>query len=390
VEVDLWEAAVGVIKWLTLSVFILSLSMVQAFAEMMTPKTWKTKLLFNLYSQSSNNGAQVFDDSGDEDVLVFEPMLFASYQIDETTNINANITFDTWTAESDTRLDGNTGQSGEGIGLQSRISGNFSYTKEVDKSLWTPKVGFSSEYDYKSFNAGLSWTGSFAEDNFTLTTSAQYFMDSTNLFDYINEKTKDAEDKRVYSLDINASQFLTRNDILSIGHTTIIQNGALESIRNTTKIAGTRVAEQLPGSRKRYAYYTQLVHAFSDDLAFSNKYRFYHDSWDLKSHTYETSLRFTTNDENGFLELNYRFYSQSNVKYFHRTLTSITPSFTSDSDLEKFTSHRIGPHYSYDLGEAKIYNFEIENLNLSTAAYYSTRSNDLSYVLTQFSVGAEF
>lgn len=379
-----------VIKWTLLATFIFTFSIIQSFAEMLAPKSWKTKLLFNLYSQSSNNGAQVYDDSGNEDAFVFEPMIFASYQIDETTNINAHITLDTWTAESDTRLDGNTGQSGEGIKGQTRISGNFAYTKELGKSTWTPKVGFSSEYDYKSFNTGLSWTGSFAEDNFTLTTSAQFFMDSTNQFDYINEKTKDAEDKRVYSLDINASQFLTRNDILSFGHTTIIQNGSLESIRNSTKVAGLRVAENLPGSRKRYAYYTQLVHAFNDDIAFSNKYRFYHDSWDLKSHTFETSLRFITNQENGFLELNYRIYSQSNVKYFHRTLSSLIPNFTNDSDLESFTSHRIGPHYSYDLGEATVFSFDIENINLSTAAYYYTRTNDLSYILTQFSIGAEF
>ncbi|WP_372655192.1 DUF3570 domain-containing protein [Halobacteriovorax sp.] len=380
----------AVIRWSLLTTFILALSIVQSFAEMLTPKIWKTKILFNIYSQSSNNGAQVYDDSGDEDAFVFEPMFFASYQIDETTNISAHMTIDTWTAESDTRLDANTGQSGEGIEGQGRISGNFSYSKEVGKSLWTPKIGFSSEYDYKSLNAGLSWTGSFAEDNFTLTSSAQFFMDSTNLFDYVNEKTTESKDKRVYSLDINASQFLTKNDILSFGQTTIIQNGALESIRNSTNVGGTRVAEQLPGSRKRYAYYIQHVHAFSDDLAFSNKYRFYHDSWDLKSHTIETSLRFTTNNENGFLELNYRLYSQNSVEYFHRTLPSLLPSFTNDSDLEKFTSHRVGPHYSYDLGETKVFNFEIENLNLSTAAYYYTRSNDLSYVLTQFSIGAEF
>ncbi|WP_372654513.1 DUF3570 domain-containing protein [Halobacteriovorax sp.] len=380
----------AVIRWTLLSLFILSISMVHTFAEMLSPKAWKTKLLFNIYSQSSNSGEQVYDDSGNEDVFVFEPMLFASYQIDETTNLSAHITFDTWTAESDTRLDGNTGQSGKGIGGQSRISGNFSYSKEIENSLWTPKIGFSSEYDYKSFNAGLSWTGSFAEDNFTLTTSAQYFHDSTTLFDYVTEKIKEPEDKRVYSLDINASQFLTRSDIISFGQTTIIQNGALESIRNTTKIAGVRTAEQLPGSRKRYAYYTQWVHGFNDDLALSNKYRFYHDSWNLKSHTYEVSLRFNTNEEYGLLELSYRLYNQSSVKYFFNSLASIRPNFTNDSDLEGFTSHRIGPHYAYDLGEKSVLGLDIENLNLSVGAYYYTRSNDLTYMITQFSLGAEF
>lgn len=359
-------------------------------AEMLAPKSWKTKVLFNLYSQSSDNGAQVFDGLGNEDALVFEPMLFVSHQIDETTNVSLHAAFDIWTAESDTILDGNTGQSGEGIGGQTRTSVNLSYAKEYGKSIVTPKIGFSTEYDYRSFNAGLTWTGSFAEDNFTLTMGGQAFLDSVKKFDYVNELTTDFNDKRVYSFDTNASQFLTRNDIVSGGFTIIFQEGALESIRNTTLINGVRTPESLPKTRKRYAYYTQWVHAFNDDIAASVKYRYYHDTWDLKSNSIEGSLRLSVKEDDGFLELNYRFHDQSKVKYFARQLSMAAVHHTSDSDLEDFSSHRFGVHYAFDLGEKDFMKFPIENLTMTAGAYYYNRSNNLSYLTTQFGLGAEF
>lgn len=381
----------GVTKTTLFKVIVSFFLIMNSFAQMLAPKSWKTKLLFNLYSQSSDNGAQVYDDSGNEDAFVFEPILFIAHQIDETTNINAHVTFDVWTAESDTILDEKTGQSAESpIKGQTRISGKFNYSKELGNSIITPSVGFSSEFDYRSFNAGLNWTGSFAEDNFTLSIGAQAFIDSVKLFDYTKEVPTDFQDKNVYSVDVSASQLLTRSDVISFGHTYISQSGALESIRNTTPSSGGRVPEKLPETRDRYAYYTQWVHAFSDDVATSVKYRYYHDSWKLSANTIETSLRFSTNEEDGYLEFNYRYHDQSDVKYFTRNLSLGQNYHTADSDLEDFSSHRFGPHYGIDLGETSIFKLPIENLSLSTSVYYYYRTNKLTYMTTQFGIGAEF
>lgn len=383
--------AVVVVTRSSLFKILVSLFLVSnSLAEKLAPKAWKTKLLFNLYAQSSNNGAQVYDGSGNEDAFVFEPMLFLTHQIDETTNVSAHITFDVWTAESDTILDENTGQSGEGIGAQTRTSGKFSASKEIGKSIWTPRLGFSTEYDYRSFNAGLNWTGLFAEDNFTLSIGTQAFMDSVKQFNYTTELTGEFQDKEVYSLDISGSQLLTRNDVISFGYTYITQSGVLESIRNTTPSGSGRVPENLPDLRERHALYSQWVHAFNDDIATSIKYRFYKDSWDLDANTIETSLRLSTNEEEGYLEFNYRFHDQTQVEYFTRYLTTSQEFHTADSDLEAFSSHRFGALYSLDLGEKEYFKFGIDNLNLSASTYYYFRSNDLSYITTQFGLGLEF
>jgi hypothetical protein len=132
-----------------LIVVLLCFSAHNAFAEMMEKGKTKVKTLFNFYNQSSKGGKQVFDNSGNENVTVIEPQIFIKHQINENTEINANFVLDTWTAESDTILDGKTGASGdeEGITGQARFAPNFGIRKEIGKTSMGLNLGFSSEYD---------------------------------------------------------------------------------------------------------------------------------------------------------------------------------------------------------------------------------------------------
>ena len=138
---------------------------------MMEKGKTKLKTVFNIYHQNSNDGNQVVDNSGREETNVIEPMVFIEHQITEDTAINGRIVFDAWTAASDTKLDNYTGASGSPIMGQNRIAANLGVRKEkkVDKNRWNfgADVGFSSEYDYRSFNGSLNASRSFAKDNFT-------------------------------------------------------------------------------------------------------------------------------------------------------------------------------------------------------------------------------
>lgn len=390
-EAHLLEVVVAVTKNFKNFVFIsASVLANQAHGEKLIAGKWKSKFLFNFYDQDSNNGAQVYDDSGEEGVTVIEPMIFISHQIDATTNMSGHFVLDAWSAESDTILDDKTGESGAGKVNQARVSGNISYSKDIAKTILTPRIGFSSEYDYKSFNGGISVETPFAKDNFTLGVSADVFMDSVNLFDYDKEKTKDAEDKRVYAYNISASQILTPSDIILFNISHIRQTGALESIRNTTKISGTRYAETLPDERIRSAFTTQFVHGFSDEKSISLKYRYYTDDWDMTANTAELSYRQFVQDELGFFELNYRYHDQKSVKYFARTLSAKPEFFTSDSDQDSFDAHRIGGLYSYNVEDKKFMNLNFDKWEYSVALYHYFRSNELKYNIIQASLGVEF
>ncbi|EQC47252.1 DUF3570 domain-containing protein [Bacteriovorax sp. Seq25_V] len=369
---------------------ILSTIANSSYAEKLLPGKWKSKFIFNFYDQDSNNGDQVYDGTKDEGLTVIEPMLFISHQIDSTTNVSGHVVLDAWSAESDTKLDGNTGESGKGIGNQSRVSGNFSYAKEINKVKLTPHLGFSSEYDYKSFNGGLAYEQSFAKDNFVLGLGVDYFHDSTKLFDYANEKTTDFKDKRVYSYNISASQILTYTDIINFNINYIRQTGALESIRNSTPLNGSRYPENLPALRDRFAASTQFIHGFNDENSISLKYRYYKDSWEMKASTIETSYRKMIQDDDGFLEFNYRYHTQDEVEYFKKSLITAQTYVTSDSDQASFDANRFGMLYSFNRGEVDLSLFKTDKFEYTIAAYHYFRSNKLKYNVLQASLGIEF
>ena len=361
-----------------------------SYAEKLLPGKWKTKFLFNFFDQDSNSGDQVYDGTKDEGLTVIEPMLFISHQIDSTTNISGHVVLDAWSAESDTKLDGNTGESGKGIENQSRVSANFSYSKELKKIRITPRIGFSSEYDYKSFNGGFAYEQSFAKDNFVLGASIDYFHDSAKLFDYAQEKTTDFKDKRVYSYNISASQILTYTDVINFNLNYIKQTGALESIRNSTALNNGRFAENLPDLRDRYSFSTQFIHGFDDENSVSIKYRYYKDNWEMEANTIETSYRKSIFEDDGFLEFNYRFHHQDEVEYFKKSLTTQQMYVTSDSDQAAFDANRFGILYSFNKGVTDLKFFKTSKFEYTIAAYHYYRSNNLKYNVLQASLGIEF
>jgi hypothetical protein len=357
----------------------------------------KTKFLLNVYTQEGKEGHQIFDNSKDEEVDVIEPMLFVDYKIDEKTNVNAHFIFDAWSAASDTKLDGNTGASGKGIGNQSRIAGNIGMSRDHKSYKWSSRLGVSSEYDYQSLNFGGTLETHHAEDNFVFAISPQLFLDQSKSFDYRRQETTEFKGRVISSLDISGSQILTTHDVLQAGVALIHMNGSLDNISNSVVVrtnpygnAFSRVEERLPHQRFRQALYSKWIHAFKEDLAAHLSYRYYQDDWDLKGHTAEVGLRQALNDEEDFLMLTYRYYDQDQVEYYGQEFSTERPEMTSDSDLSAFESHRYGIHYSKLLDDKNFKSLSFTNTNFSSGLYYYQRSNDLYYVILQLALSTEF
>src|SRR5690606_4755887 len=192
-----------------------------ALAEMMQKGRTKAKVLGNFYHQNSNDGAQVIDNHGREEANVFEPMIFIEHQITEHTAINASGIFDAWTAASDTKLDGLTGASGEEARTtQTRVAGTLGVRQEFGSTEWHSNAGFSSEYDYRSFNAAIGASKGFAQDNFTLGLDLRYFADAVKVFTDITPANSavisDFLARQIFSASVSASQILTVKDIISL------------------------------------------------------------------------------------------------------------------------------------------------------------------------------
>ncbi len=361
---------------------------------MMTKGKTKVKTLLNVYSQNSRDGRQVFDNSGNEDLKVIEPQIFVKHQITADTEVNASFTFDTWTAESDTILDGNTGASGSGKKGQSRIAPNIGVRRETGKTKYGMNLGFSNEYDYTSKNISLDVEQSFAEDNFTLGLGLQYYADTVSLFkDLSNPATaKITEDlgRDIYAISLGASQILTRNDIIEFDATYAHSKGTLESTAGTVNVAGTRSVEVLPGKRARTAFSTKWVHALSEEMALNLSYRNYFDDWGSHANTLRAAYLIALRDEQDFVEVALRYHSQDSVDYYQERFSSRENFMTSDSDMSKFHSFEPSVMYSRALGDHKFFNIDFSEAEWATSVTYGKRNTGLDYAYLQTSLGFFF
>lgn len=372
----------------------MAISLQNAFAEMMEKGKTKVKTLLNVYSQNSKSGKQVLDNSGNEDLTVIEPQIFVKHQITADTEINASFTIDTWTAESDTILDGNTGASGEGKKGQARVAPNIGVRKESGKTKYGANLGYSSEYDYTSKNISADIEHSFAEDNFTLGLGLQYYADTVSLFPSINPpanaKITKNLNRDIYALSLGLSQILTRQDIIEFSATYANAKGRMESTAGSVDIGGTREVEVLPGERKRSAISTKWVHALSEEKAINLSYRNYFDDWGAHANTIRGAFLFSLRDEQDFIEIALRYHSQSAVDYYKDAFSLREKFMTSDSDMNKFHSYEPSVMYSRSLGNMQVFGATLQDAEWGNTISYAKRNTGLKYVYLQTSIAFFF
>lgn len=362
----------------------------------------KVKAIFNFYTQDGSQGEQIYGSDQKEKVEVLEPMLFIDYQINEQTSINAHFVLDSWTAASDTQLDGNTGASmddgapEEAITRQGRGSAQIGITNDYKSWLWSSRLGISSEYDYKSLNFGGTIQKNFANDNFVLAFSPQLFFDRAKTFNLVSQETTEYKGRTIYSADLSASQILTPSDIIQFGATYIHMHGMLNNISNTVKVLTnpysntlSRVEENLPNNRERYAISAKAIHAFTDETALHAGYRYYDDTWGISANTAELSLNQSYFEDDAFLRVSYRYYNQNQNEYYAHEFATQQQFMTSDSDMETFSGNRYGIHYGHSLGDKKVFGFGLEDIQIDVGVYYYKRSNELTYTLAQIGLNIQ-
>ena len=355
----------------------------------------KFKFLLNVFDQNGDQGYQVYDNSGNENLTVVAPMIFVAANVNEDTDVSAQFILDAWTAASDTALDGKTGASGAGIKNQARVAGQLGYKKGNEQNNWSTRLGVSSEYDYQSLNFGGTLVRSFVEDNFTLSISPQIFLDQAKDFDLRTQKTTEFKGRVIHSLDVSGAQLLTESDLLQVGYTYIGMNGYLNNITSKVRVLSEatdpyqRQGERLPSSRTRHAVSSKWVHGFSDDLAVHLAYRYYTDDWKIKAHSPEVGVRMNFHEGDSFLMPSYRYHTQTAAEFHHDFFTSSQALMTSDSDLAHFASHIFGLHYNRGGYDIEKWGYKAE-LDWNVGAYWTSRNNDMDYLLVQTGVGLAF
>lgn len=345
-------------------------------------------LVTNYLSQSGKGGPQSYDGSGDQELTIFEPVLYVTSQIDHNTSLFGSVVYDLLSSASNKAFDTGTGASKGG--WQDRKGVDAGYSKRKGSWMFTPTAGYSTELSYKSLHGGVNVQKFMAEDNFVLSGGVFYYADETKPWNLTAGAFDKFRSKTTRSVNLSATQILSEREIGLVGVSYTRQSGYLEGTRNTvySVAASTRIAEAMPGEREKYTFTARYIRSLRENLALHADYRYYEDSWNIRAHTMEPSVARSFADEKGALRVFYRLYTQKAAKYYAHSFASAQPNMTSDSDLAAYTANEAGAQFSYALEDW-------DALGMSdwtwggTALYYS-RSNNLKAVILQVTLGAKF
>ncbi len=366
----------------------------------------KTDLDFvvNSMYQSGHGGRQSYDGSGDQALSLYEPVLYINSQIDHDTSVFGSVVADALSSASNKAFDTGTGASasvhkksgdgsgdegGGGGGWQTRVGADAGYSKRIGSWAFTPTAGYSGELSYRSIHGGLNVQKFFAEDNFVLSAGVFHFSDAADPWDIAKGEFAGFKSKTTNSVNVSATQLLSERDMVLGGISYTRQGGYLEGSRNTVS-TGTavtdRAEEVLPQSRNKWTANARYVRSLSGNLAFHLDYRYYTDSWAIRSNTWEPSLALAFSDEKGVFRALYRHYSQTPAKYYADSFFVMQPNMTSDSDLSRFTANEGGVQFSYTWEPAA----DEAAWELGGTAIYYKRSNGLQALVLQASLTAKF
>jgi hypothetical protein len=212
----------------------------------------------------------------------------------------------------------------------------------------------SKEPDYRSRGLGFGSAFSTNERNTVLRLSGYYLHDDVYKIDRFapaSDPTKLTQNPAVLLGDLDALSIgLAWDQTLSPTWTaTVGYDGAhLEGFQsNAYRVAafadGGGGPEHHPDSRQRNAYYAWLAHYFlKTRSAIRMGYRFYHDSWDIQSHTPEVRFH---QELGSFVEmrLRYRYYTQ-NSSFFFREGGNLRKDeyITADPKMSAFHDQTVG------------------------------------------------
>ncbi len=238
------------------------------------------------------------------------------------------------------------------LGLQQGLSANATIAVNYYRS---------QEVDYRSNAAVMTYSQEMNEKNTTLTLRGQYNADLVGEIlqngDFVNQR------KKTYTGSLGISQILSPNTVVDIGYDFVLHKGFLSDPYRQVRLydavgASTLVDEQHPHTRTRHAGAVRLSQFIVPIKAsLIGSYRYYFDSWKIRSHTGEVKFnKYILQDL--IFGVDYRYYTQTGAYFYRDRYVGIqdlaTALRTSDYKLKPFSSNNFGFTLTYLLrGVAK-------------------------------------
>ena len=175
-----------------------------------------------------------------------------------------------------------------------------------------------------------------------------------------------ANSKNVSNVLLGASRILSRRWMVSVNGTRTMERGYLTEpyklvtvMNSTTGAPIAELTDKRPSTRDRSSLLFSSVYDISDDVLYTS-YRYYWDTWRVRSHTIDLKYRHELDPEAGpnagtYLEPLFRYYRQSAASFYTPGLIqgNPLPDFaTSDYRLGKLQTITVGATFGYRPAES--------------------------------------
>ena len=274
---------------------------------------------------------------------------------------------------------------------ETRIAGNIALTTRLDnRDEFTVGIARSNEEDYYSSEIStqyMHWLDDSKNKSltFSLAYQANEILDrcpagSPSTCD-TSSGASQAQDATTINAQVTYSQNIDERSsaqatLFAFNDDGFLTNPYLNVVRNYNGVTADIVQEKRPDKRTGYGAAFGYANALSDSLSLHLGYRFYHDDWDINSHTIDSDLYIQANSKCLF-KLGLRAYIQSEANFYNEKKDFFTNETYASSDerLSDFNAitYKAGVDYkvSKDLTFNFGANFYDQSTNLS-ATYFVT------------------
>lgn len=249
----------------------------------------------------------------------------------------------------------------------------------------TVSGGLHLEEPFRSWNAGLGASHSFADGDTVVSGNVLEVFDWFDRFD-IHGGRHGRTDRSSTTASVGVTQILTPSTLVNVNYGVTIQRGELGNTWNSVPLAdGTRGPEILPVERLRHAVVFRAAQFLPWNGALHVYYRFYSDDWGLTAHSIEGELMQRLSPEL-YVGALYRFHTQTGVDFF-TTLANPNGSLrTADSDLAPLDSQTAGGKVVLDIPTASA----VRTLHFEIGYERYWRTNDLHTNIVTWATGYRF
>jgi hypothetical protein len=301
-------------------------------------------------------------------------------------SIDLEFGVDYYTSASSDRIDLAANSSASANDLRFYPSLAWTTENEAKGKSFTAGVSGSTEFDYQSWGANIGYSKKTKDRSGEFSGKFQAYIDRLKLiapselrpFTSPLVENGGTAGRNTFSASLSWTQIVNERLQLAFLTDLVQQSGFLSLPFHRVYFKdGSVHQEKLPDKRFKLSLAIRANYFAGDKLIIRSYYRFYTDSWGIRSHTanLELPVKFSA-----FFSITpfYRYYHQNAAKYFaaFQQHDGSDQWFTSNYDLSNFSSHFFGTGFRLSPLSGI---FGISHFNMIELRYgYYTRNDGLS------------